>query len=167
MVQLLERSDRDEAAGVLARAFRDNPAIIAALKGDDPETRLRLLGPCMQSFVESTLRYGVAEVVKDGGRIVAVSLSFAPDRFPPPFWATIVQARGPVRAGLGRALRFLRIDQEMRKRHPHYRHWYLWFLGADPQRQGQGFGSKLLRSLSGKAEAIASHVISRRTRPRT
>jgi ribosomal protein S18 acetylase RimI-like enzyme len=153
MVQLLESSDRDEAAGVLARAFRDNPGIIAALKGDSPETRLRLLGPCMQGFVESTLRYGLAEVVKDGDRIVAVSLSFAPDRFPPPFWATIVQARGPVRAGLRRALRFHRIDQEMRKRHPHYRHWYLWFLGADPQRQGQGFGSKLLRSLSAKAEA--------------
>ena len=153
MVQPLERSDRDEAAGVLARAFRDNPGIIAALKGDSPETRLRLLGPCLESFVESTLRYGVGEVVKDGSRIVAVSLSFAPDRFPPPFWATIVQARGPIRAGLRRALRFARIDQEMRKRHPHYRHWYLWFLGAEPQRQGQGLGSKLLRSLSAKAEA--------------
>jgi ribosomal protein S18 acetylase RimI-like enzyme len=154
MVQPLERSDRDEAAEVLARAFRDNPGIIAALKGDSPETRLRLLGPCMEGFVESTLRYGVGEVVKDANRIVAVSLAFAPDRFPPPFHATVVQARGPIRAGLRRALRFARIDQEMRKRHPHhYRHWYLWFLGAEPQRQGQGFGSKLLRSLSAKAEA--------------
>jgi GNAT superfamily N-acetyltransferase len=153
MVQPLERSDRDEAAGVLARAFCDNPGIIAALKGGSPETRLRLLGPCMEGFVESTLRYGVGEVVKDGNRIVAVSLSFGPDRFPPPFWAIVVEARGPIRAGLSRTLRFLRIDQEMRKRHPRYRHWYLWFLGAEPQRQGQGLGSKLLKSLSAKAEA--------------
>jgi ribosomal protein S18 acetylase RimI-like enzyme len=43
----------------------------------------------------------------------------------------------------------------MRKRHPHYRHWYLWFLGVEPERQGQGLGSKLLRSLSAKAEADA------------
>jgi GNAT superfamily N-acetyltransferase len=91
--------------------------------------------------------------VKDGSRIVAVSLSFAPDRFPPPLWATVVQARGPFRAGLRRAYRFFLIDREMRKRHPSYRHWYLWFLGAEPRRQGQGFGSKLLRSLSAKAEA--------------
>ena len=153
MVQPLEPSDRDEAAGVLARAFRDNPGFIALFRRDSPETRLRLLGPCMVGFVESTLRYGVGEVVKDGNRIVAVSLSFAPDRFPPPFWATIVQARGPIRAGMGRALRFVRVDQEMRKRHPHYRHWYLWFLGAEPQRQGQGLGSKLLKSLAAKAEA--------------
>jgi len=152
MIQPLERSDRDEAAGVLAGAFRDNPGMVAVFQGDSPETRLRLLGPCMVGFVESVLRYGVGEVVKDGNRIVAVSLSFAPDRFPPPVWATVVQARGPIRAGLRRTLRFIRIDQEMRKRHPHYRHWYLWFLGVEPEKQGQGFGSKLLRSLSAKAK---------------
>jgi GNAT superfamily N-acetyltransferase len=152
-VHPLERSHRDEAAGVLARAFRDNPGFVALLKGDSPEGRLRFLGPCMVGFVESILRYGAGEVVKDGDRIVAVSLSFAPDRFPPPFWATVVQARGPIRAGLARTLRFVRIDHEMRKRHPPYRHWYLWFLGVEPERQGQGLGSKLLRSLSAKAEA--------------
>jgi ribosomal protein S18 acetylase RimI-like enzyme len=153
MVQPLERSDRDEAAAVLARAFRDNPGMLAVFKDDAPETRLRLLGPCMLGFVESVLRYGVGEVVKEGNRIVAVSLSFAPHRFPPPLWATVVQARGPIRAGLRRTLRFIQIDQEMRKRHPHYHHWYLWFLGVDPERQGQGYGSNLLRSLSAKAEA--------------
>jgi GNAT superfamily N-acetyltransferase len=152
MVQPLDASDRDEAAGVLARAFRDDPGFVAAFRGDSPEKRLRLLEPCMVGFVESVLRYGVAEVAKDGDRIVAVSLSFAPDRFPPPLWATVVQARGPIRAGLVRTLRFLRIDGAMRKHHPHYRHWYLWFLGTDPERQGHGFGSQLLRSLSAKAE---------------
>jgi hypothetical protein len=44
-VETLERSDRDLAAGVLARAFRDNPGFVALFKGDSPETRLRLLGP--------------------------------------------------------------------------------------------------------------------------
>ena len=41
----------------------------------------------------------------------------------------------------------------MRKRHPHDPHWYLWFLGVEPERQGQGFGSVLLRALSARAEA--------------
>ena len=152
-VQPLERSDRDEAAGVLARAFRDNPGFIAILKGESNDARLRLLGPCMVAFVDSVLRYGVGEIVRDGNRIVSVSLSFAPDRFPPPLWATVIQARGPIRAGLHRLLRFVRVDQEMRKRHPHERHWYLWFLGVEPERQGQGLGSTLLKSLSAKAEA--------------
>jgi GNAT superfamily N-acetyltransferase len=152
-VEPLERADRDEAAGVLARAFRDNPGFIALLEGDSKDARLRLLGPCMVGFVDSALRYGVGEIVRDEGRIVSVSLSFAPDRFPPPFWATVVQARGPVRAGIHRALRFVRVDGEMRRRHPRYRHWYLWFLGVEPSMQGRGFGGALLRSLSAKAEA--------------
>jgi ribosomal protein S18 acetylase RimI-like enzyme len=28
--------------------------------------------------------------------------------------------------------------------HPHEPHWYLWLLGVDPQRQGEGLGSRLL-----------------------
>jgi GNAT superfamily N-acetyltransferase len=151
-VQPLTRFDRDEAAGVLTRAFCDNPGFIAILKGESKDARLRLLGPCMVAFVDSVLRYGVGEIVRDGNRIVSVSLSFAPDRFPPPFWATVIQARGPIRAGLHRALRFVRVDQEMRKRHPNGRHWYLWFLGVEPERQGQGFGATLLESLRAKAE---------------
>lgn len=152
-VEPLDPSEVPLAAGVLARAFRDNPGMMAALPGLTEEVRLGLLGPCMDGFVASVRRFGVAEVVKDAGAIVAVSLSFAPGKFPPPFYATIIQAKGPLRAGLGVSLRFARVDHEMRKRHPHDPHWYLWFLGVEPERQGQGLGSVLLRSLSAKAEA--------------
>jgi ribosomal protein S18 acetylase RimI-like enzyme len=41
----------------------------------------------------------------------------------------------------------------MHKLHPRYPHWYLWFLGVEPERQGRGLGSELLRLLSAKAEA--------------
>jgi ribosomal protein S18 acetylase RimI-like enzyme len=149
----LDSSENHAAARVLAAAFRDNPGMLAVLPGHTEETRLRLVEACMTGFVVSVQRYGVAEVVKEGGAILAVSLAFPPGKFPPPFYATIIQAKGPMRAGLGAALRFARVDLEMRKRHPHYPHWYLWFLGVSPERQGQGLGSVLLRSLSGKAEA--------------
>lgn len=160
MVEPLAATDVAEAAAVLTRAFRDNPGMCALFKGDPEATRARLIGPCMVGFVESVLRHGVAEVVKDEGKIAAVSLSFPPDGFPPPFWATVVQSKGPIRAGLTRALRFARIDQQLRVRHPHYRHWYLWFLGVEPEQQGRGRGSELLRSLSGKADAgnVASYL---------
>lgn len=152
-VEPLTLGDLPEAARVLARAFRDNPGMLAMLPDRTDEVRLELLVPCMEGFAASVLRYGVAEVVKDdGGRIVAASLSFRPGEFPPPLYATVIQAKGPLRAGLWAALRIARIDQEMRKRHPHYRHWYLWFLGVEPERQGTGLGSVLLRSLSRKAE---------------
>jgi len=152
-VQPLDSSEIRAAARVLGRAFRDNPGMTAILQGLTEEKRLRLVESCMVGFAASVVRYGVAEVVKDGGAIVGVSLSFPPRAFPPPFFATVIQARGPVRAGLGAAVRFARVDMEMRKRHPHDPHWYLWFHGVLPDCQGKGFGSVLLRSLSGKAEA--------------
>jgi len=153
MVRHLSPSEVLPAAGVLARAFRDNPGMLVALPGVSPEERLALLEPCMAGFVRSVLRYGVVEVVEDSGVIVAVSLAYEPGRFPPPFFATVIQARGPIAAGIGTALRFARLDHEMHKLHPRYEHWYLWFLGVEPERQGQGLGSKLLVSLSAKAQA--------------
>src|SRR5258706_6806065 len=107
----------------------------------------------MRGFVAAVIRYGVAEIGRDNGAVVAVSLSFRPGEFPPPFYATVMQSGGPIRAGLRAALRIARVDHEMRKRHPHYRHWYLWFLGVASDRQGRGLGSTLLRALSDRADA--------------
>jgi GNAT superfamily N-acetyltransferase len=152
-IEPLTRRDLPASVDVLALAFRDNPAMVAMFPGASEDERLRALGTCMDGFVASVLRYGVAEGVKDGGRVTAVSLSFRPGTFPPPFLATLMQAKGPLRAGPRAALRFARLDREMHARHARYPHWYLWFLGVDPQRQGQGLGSLLLRSLSSKAEA--------------
>lgn len=152
MPQAIEALEVEEAGGVLARAFRDNPGVRAVLQDDDAEARLRLVTPGMVSFVRGVRRYGTAECIKQGGRIVAVSLSFSPGGFPPPFGFEIMTAWGPLRAGLTRALRFLRVDQEMRSRHPTYPHWYLWFLGVEPELQGKGLGSELLRSLSARAD---------------
>jgi ribosomal protein S18 acetylase RimI-like enzyme len=152
MLRRLAASEVSPAAGVLARAFRDNPGMVTAIPDVTPERRLVLLEPCMDGFVRSVLRYGEVEVVEDAGKIVAVSLSYAPGAFPAPLLSTFIQARGPVAAGIRTALRFARLDHEMHKVHPRYPHWYLWFLGVEPERQGQGLGSELLRSLSAKAE---------------
>lgn len=153
MVQPIEASEAAEAGGVLARAFRDNPGVMTVLQGDDPETRLRLMTPSMTGFVQGVRWYGTAECVKRDGRIAAVSLSFPPGGYPPPFYFEVMTAWGPLRAGLSRALRFLRLDKEMRARHPHYRHFYLWFLGVEPELQGKGLGSELLRELRKRADA--------------
>ena len=34
---------------------------------------------------------------------------------------------------------------EIKRHHPSGPHWYLWMLGADPSRQGQGLGAALLK----------------------
>lgn len=152
MVQPLEASDAEEAGHVLARAFRDNPGVVAVLRGDPPEQRLKLVTPSMVGFVKGVQRYGFAEGIKQDGKVVAVSLSFGPGQYPQPLGFELMTAWGPLRSGPSRALRFLRIDTAMRRRHPKYPHWYLWFLGVEPDLQGKGLGSRLLASLSARAE---------------
>src|SRR6185436_1269823 len=95
----IEPSDVAEAGAVLARAFRDNPGVVAVLDADDPGRRLALMLPGMVGFVGAVRRYGVAEALKSDGRILAVSLSFPPGGFPPPFWFQVITAPGPLRAG--------------------------------------------------------------------
>lgn len=147
----------DDAAGVLARAFRDNPGTLALLAGDGPDARERLLGGTMRGAVEATRRWGTAECLREGGRVVAVSLSFVPGAFPMPAVRSLaLLAPGVLRGGLRRAARVARLDAYMRGRHPHYRHHYLWFLGVEPERQGRGLGSELLRALSSRADATAA-----------
>ena len=148
----LTAADRLEAAAVVARAFRDNPGIVAVAGPSHEDERLRLLTSAIPFFVETTLRYGVGEVIREAGKIVAVSLATQPGGYPLPLLGRWLTTRGALAAGVQRALRFGRIDGEMRRRHPRYRHWYLWFLAVDPPHQGRGLGSMLLRSLSQKAE---------------
>jgi len=152
-VTLLDRSEARVAGDVLARAFADNPGMVALAKGDDHATRERLVRPCMVGFVEGMLRHGRVEVIRDGQRVLAVALTVAPGRYPPPILAQLAMARAPLMTGLRRASRFARLDGETRKRHPRYPHWYLWFLGVDPDHQGKGLGSELLRALSARADA--------------
>jgi ribosomal protein S18 acetylase RimI-like enzyme len=41
------------------------------------------------------------------------------------------------------------IFEHMGAAHPKEPHWYLWMIGTDPIRQGQGYGSALLRHTLG------------------
>lgn len=142
-----------QTAAMLARAFRDNPGVIALLNGDGAARRALALSMIMPGFVAATHRYGSVEVVKQGESVVAASLAFAPGRFPPPIGFELATAWAVARGRLARAHRFARWDHEVRRRHLRAPHFYLWFLGVEPERQGQGLGSELLRSLSRRADA--------------
>jgi len=153
VIEPLQARDVRAAASVLARAFRDNPGMCGLLRGDPAETRLRVLQRCMLGFAEAVRRHGVAEVVKERAEISAVSLAFPPGGYPPPLRAELMIAAGPLLSGPRRVLRFARAHDQIHQRHPRYPHWYLWMLGVEPERQGQGLGSALLKSLSARADS--------------
>jgi ribosomal protein S18 acetylase RimI-like enzyme len=151
LIERLQSHDVCAASVVLARAFLDNPGMLAVLRGDSAERRLTVLKRGMFGFAHAVQRYGCAEVLKEDGRVRGVALSFAPGGYPPPLMAELIISVGPLLAGPRRVARFALLDQQLRSRHPPDPHWYLWMLGVEPEHQGKGVGSALLRSLAERA----------------
>jgi ribosomal protein S18 acetylase RimI-like enzyme len=152
MIERLQAQDVRAASEVLARSFLDNPGMLAVLRGDPAEHRLRVLKRAMLGFTEGVRRYGVAEVVKDEGRVKGVALAFAPGEYPPPLRAELFLSAGPISAGPRRMLRFAQLGHQLNVRHASEPHWYLWILGVEPEYQGRGVGSQLLRSLTARTQ---------------
>jgi len=156
VTELLGHADVREAASVLGRAFRDNPGIAAVLKGESPERRERLVGNAMVALARATLQIGQASVIKQEGQIVAVSLVLPPRAYPLPLWIDALVLWSLLRSPPKHWVRFARLDARMRKRHVREPHFYLWVLGVDPEHQGRGHGSALLRMLDAQADAAAT-----------
>ena len=51
--------------------------------------------------------------------------------------------------------------------HPHEPHWYLWLLGVDPQRQGEGLGSLLLAEVLDRCDRDRVPAYLQATTPRS
>lgn len=141
------------AAAVLARAFCDNPGIVAMLGTRSPARRLALLQRLTPVLARVYREHGAAWVARarDGG-IAGVALVAPPGVYPPRMpmawqltWGVVRNLPLPTAARLGVT------DQILRHHHVRTRHHYLFMLGVDPARQGQGHGGALLRALNERA----------------
>lgn len=153
VIETITQGDLSGVATVLSRAFRDNPSFCGILRGDSPRRRERVLPGCMLGFARAVLRHGAIEVVRRDGVPVAASLVLPPGSFPMPVRGQLTIASGVLRSRPARAHRFALANHEMHKRHPGGLHHYLWFLGVEPEHQGRGLGSELLRSFTAKADS--------------
>lgn len=83
----------------------------------------------------------------------AASFWRPPDKWHVPFWAYITN--GPeLLSVLGtNTLRVLGAMDVLEKDHPKQPHWYLQTIGTDPDKQGKGFGSLIMRHQLAVADA--------------
>lgn len=149
----LDGSKRKTAAGVLARAFQDDPVLRAVLPNEEQRRRKlpwlydRLLRYCFLYGTTYTLPSlsGVACWLPPGwtelsiGRIARSGLLAMPLRMGP--------------AAFGRFNVYTKVASELRRRNTPDRYWYLWSLGVDPPHQGQGVGGRLIRPVLEQADA--------------
>ncbi len=154
----LEERDARAAAKVLARAFHDNPVARHALRGEGPVERTHKLERMYWWLVKACCRFGEPEAVSLDGAIAASALVYAPGAYP-------LSVRGWLFAGIGAlgigpiyTWRYAKVDAFMHEHHPKSRHYYLFMLGTEPERQGQGLGRVLLDSLGDRADAAKTDI---------
>jgi ribosomal protein S18 acetylase RimI-like enzyme len=146
-------SQIDRGAVVLARAFHADPAFTCAIA--DQARRARVL----PWFFGTVLRYGLLhDLVETTPEVDGVAVWLRPGR-------TTMRLGGVLRAGMWRAMlqfspaelwRFVRqssCEDRLHRRAIGGPHWYLFALGVEPARQGQGIGSALIQAGVARADA--------------
>jgi GNAT superfamily N-acetyltransferase len=138
-------ADVTPLAAVLAWAFYDDPPFVWMLP--EPRTRLaRNEGVFTTILCAEAMGHGGVEVACAGEQIVGGTIWLPPGHWHPTTAQQLRALPGYVRA-LGRhCLRGDGLVRAMGGAHPRESHWYLYAIGVDPRRQGQGIAGALLRS---------------------
>jgi ribosomal protein S18 acetylase RimI-like enzyme len=155
-----------ETAGVLARAFRDDPVAVAILRGLSPEVRIKTLTISFDADLQTCGPRGCPLQVDQDKIAGAAIIIHRPDMYPLPvsaqtgllwkvFTKGLVTSWSP--SSFGRWLKWL---AAIEKKHPAEPHYYLEFVGIDTPFQGKGLGSLLLQRLVGWAdeEGMGCHL---------
>lgn len=148
--QPLTSESYSTAAEVWARAFEDDPAPLAILKGYAVEERLRALTVAFGANLRHCAPQAVPLAIHNETELAGAALIHRPGKFPPPmtaqlhvFWEGFKAVRS-----LSIMWRWGSFLSTLEKHHPKEPHFYLETLGVDPQWQGLGFGSCLMEQLN-------------------
>lgn len=140
-VRQVRDGDVDPLAVVLARAFQDDPVTcwVYANERKRPHWSTRFFAWQLRRLMVQDVSWTTADGA--GG----AALWALPDRWREDVGDTIKLLRLTLAGVLPRLPRVLRGLGQVELRHPSERHMYLAVLGVDPDRQGQGVGSQLIR----------------------
>ena len=146
----LGRHELKFAAGVLGRAFRDNPIVIA-VQGDNPLRRMRSAERVFGSFVSLLEQPPLAARRADW--IVGVCGMAPPGTCQAPLLKQLRFMPAVLRDGPVATLRTLRVMSEWKKRDPKDRHWHLGPVGVEPGLQGMAVGSQMMERFCARMDA--------------
>ncbi len=149
-IRAATRADVHELANVMQRAFFDAPQFEYLLP--DPALRARALPATLGAALRFLHPVDVGgEVVVANGAILGGAAWMPPGRWRPSAWQQLRATPALVRAlGMQQLQEYGKRGQAltaaMHAAHPTEPHWYLAILGTDPDVQGRGVGSALMRS---------------------
>lgn len=143
----LTKPDLPEAATVLAAALRDEPGF--AFVVPDPVRRAQVMGGLLKFLVRDAFPLGNVWVARVDDHVVGTAIWYAPGDFPMTLLRQfrIAPAILPMlRFGHSMVSRLGQMEENAKAAFPKEPCWYLAALGVDPERQGQGIGSRLMEA---------------------
>ncbi len=144
----LEKSRAQPAADTLARSFQNYPAY--KYYYPDVSMRTRVNQYCCSVIVYLGIHFG--EVYATSPNLEGLAVWVHSKNYDVGLWNLLraVPLAKLLGAGLSGALRMKAMERytdSVHKRLAPFDHWYLLFLGVDPQFQGMGYASKLVRPM--------------------
>jgi len=148
-----EASDYATVVRILVRAFDADPIANYMLRGGEAKSKAfaRAFGTFFRHLV---LPHREAWLAGDDG----VALWTPPGKWNATSLPRVI-AMGPAllaAVGATRAVSRARAAQKSQEKHPSAPHWYLFAIGVDPEKQGRGVGSTLLRVVLDRCDADKS-----------
>ena len=137
-VRVAEASEADAVLDTLMLAFSGDPCLRYLLSS--PAAFFKGFRPFATGMGGAALAQGTAWLADDGA---AAALWLPPD---------VTSDRDAMMAVIGELARpeklpvLGEVGETMAAYHPHEPHWYLAMIGVDPARQGQGYGSAILKA---------------------
>ncbi|MBN1160757.1 MAG: GNAT family N-acetyltransferase [Dehalococcoidales bacterium] len=149
----LKKEDIKPAVEVIARAFQDYPLSVYFIP-DDSKRRKRQPA-IFRPMIVRGLKYG--EVYATSVKFEAVAVWFKSVTSRDSTWSMVTSGFlvMPFIAGISsfrRQMAFGKYAMAVRKRVAPFPHWYLQVLAVDPQFQGQGIASRLLKPMLERIE---------------
>jgi ribosomal protein S18 acetylase RimI-like enzyme len=143
-IEPLPRGEVETAAGMLARAFRDNPLNRAVIGSDDPARRDGCNLHGMRALLPIALQHARVLTAHVTGRLAGALIAAPPYGYPlpPPPWR--LRLRCLLGQGWRVGHRWGQVFQELDALHPLEPMAYLATLGIEPFLQGRGVGTALL-----------------------
>jgi len=138
-------AERSRTVDVLARAFRDNPLNVAVVGAGDPRRRVRANAFGTRALLPVAEAHGEVWVAREAGCVVAALIGAPPFAYPLPAPAFAARLRCLAGQGWQVSRRWAEVFRALDGLHPLEPHWYLGTLGVDPDYQGHGIGTVLLR----------------------
>lgn len=148
----LARSQRREAAAVLARGMRDNPINVAAF-GPDPQRREQALTRFFRAAVYGVAGRGTVAGALREGRVVGVCGMAPPGRcHPTPGEKARILPAVLLGTTPGTTGRVVSWSNAWARRDPAEPHWHLGPVAVDEELQGQGIGGLMLTDFCARVD---------------